>query len=132
MSADVHRRRGRRAARTYFVGRRPCEAPEVYVVTRKDVHQLRPPRHDASLALDWHAGGIRTLALSRVLLRSVATPRLVGELEERFALDVLLALPADGFVLEADAILRWLEQARGPRGSGRLAQLRAVFTGRRR
>lgn len=143
MSAEIHRARRGRARHTYFVGRRPYEAPEIYAVTEDDVRRLRPGRRhgpltriEAPVTFDWHAADARALELSHVLLTSVAgghRPR--RELEERFVLDVLAALPDDGFVLASDAILRWLDEARGPRDSpqlepppwSRLQRLRGVF-----
>ena len=136
MPAELHPPRRSRARHTYFVGRRPYEAPEVYAVTEDDVRRLRRDRHGGPLALDWHAGDARSVELSHVLLTSVAgRHRPSPELEERFALDVLAALPEDGFVLESDAILRWLHEALGlgdssqlePPLRSRLEWLRAVF-----
>jgi hypothetical protein len=114
MSADLRQPRRGRARHTYFVGRRPYEAPEVYAVTDDDVRRLRPNRRGGPLALDWHAGDARAVELSHVLLTSVARHRPPRELEQRFAVDVLAALPDDGFVLESDAISRWMLQAAQP------------------
>ena len=136
MSAEIHQLRRGRARHTYFVGRRPYEAPEVYAVTDDDVRRLRPDRDHGPLAIDWHPTDARALELSHVLLTSVTGGhRPLQELEERFALDVLATLPDDGFVLESDAIRRWLDEAWEPRNSAplepprgpRLERLRAVF-----
>jgi hypothetical protein len=135
MSAEIDQPRSARALNTYFVGRRPYEAPEVYAVTDDDVWRLRPDRHDGPLALDWHSADARVLALSHVLLASVARHSPPPELEERFALDVLAALPDDGFVLQSAAIWRWLQEAREPGDltapeapqRSRLRRMRAVF-----
>ena len=122
--------------RTYFVGRRPYEAPEVYAVTEKQVRRLRHTRPDGPVDLDWHAGDAQALALSRVLLTSVACDRPPpGDLEERFALEVVAALPDAGFVLESDEILQWLDEAWEPDDTpqpepprrSRLARLRAAL-----
>jgi hypothetical protein len=114
MSADLRPPRRSRARHTYFVGRRPYEAPEVYAVTDDDVRRLRPDRRGSPLALDWRAGDPPAVKLSHMLLTSVAGHRPPRELEQRFALDVLAALPDDGFVLESNAIWRWLQQAAEP------------------
>jgi hypothetical protein len=124
-----------RQPHTYFVGRRPYEAAEVYAVTERDVQRLHRDRRDGPLSLDWRGRDARALELSRVLLARVAgiTPR--RELAEQFALSVLAGLPEDGFVLDSDEIWRWLRTASGPhhvagtqprRGSW-LARLSAAF-----
>jgi hypothetical protein len=104
----VHRRR---QPHTYFVGRRPYEAAEVFAVTGRDVQRLHPNRRHGPLSLDWHGEDARAFELSRVLLARVAriTPR--RELAEQFALSVLAGLPDDGFVLDSDEVWRWLQQA---------------------
>ena len=136
MPADLHQPRPGRAGHTHFVGRRPHEAAELYAVTDDDVQRLRPDRCDGPLALDWHSADARALELSHILLTSVTGGhRIPRELEERFALDVLAALPDDGFVLESDAILRWIHTALEPEDSAQLQaprrswlqRLRAVF-----
>jgi hypothetical protein len=102
----------RRQPHTYFVGRRPYEAAEVYAVTEHDVRRLH---RDRPLGLDWrdHRDG---LELSRVLLARVAgmTPR--REVAEEFALSILAGLPDDGFVLDSDEIWRWLQSLSRPYG----------------
>ena len=118
MSAEIHRPPAGRARRTYFVGRRPHEQPEVYAVTEDDVRRLRPDRHGEPLALDWHADA-RSLALGHALLARVARRRPPRELEERFALEVLAALPDERFVLGSDAILDWLDEASEPEDHAR-------------
>jgi hypothetical protein len=52
--------------------------------------------------------------LSHMLLASVAGHKPPRELEQRFALDVLAALPDDGFVLELNAIWWCLQEAARP------------------
>jgi hypothetical protein len=89
MSADLRQPHRSGARHTYFVGRRPSEAPEVYAVTDDDVRRLRPNRRGSPLALDWHAGDARAVELSHLLLTSVTGHRPARDLEQRFALDVL-------------------------------------------
>jgi hypothetical protein len=114
MSVELRPPRRGRARYTFFVGRRPHEAAEVYAVTGDNVRRLRPNRRGGPLALDWHAGDARAVELSHLLLTSVAGQTPPRELEQRFALDVLAALPSDRFVLESDAISRWLLHAAEP------------------
>jgi hypothetical protein len=95
-----------RQPHTYFVGRRPYEAAEVYAVTDRDVHRLHRDRRDGPLSLDWR--GRDALELSHVLLARVAGMTLRRELAEEFALSILAGLPEDGFVLDSDEIWRWL------------------------
>ena len=135
MPAEFHSLPEQETLCTYFVGRRPYEAPEVYAVTANDVRRLRLTRRDGPVDLDWHAGDAQALALSRVLLTTVASDRRARDLEESFGLDVLAALPDEGFVLKSDDILRWIDevwepgdspQSEPPRRS-RLGRLRAAF-----
>jgi hypothetical protein len=104
----------RRQPHTYFVGRRPYEAAEVYAVTERDVQRLHRDRRDGPLSLDWRGQDGRALEVSRVLLARVAhiTPR--REVAEQFALSILAGLPEDGFVLDSDEIWRWLQNAGYP------------------
>ena len=125
----------REIPRTYFVGRRPYEAPEVYAVTEDDVRRLRPNRHDGPVAIDWYAGDAQAVALSRVLLTSVGCDRPSRDLVERLALDVLAFLPNDGFVVQSDEILQWIDEVSEPKRSSqsesprrsRLERLRGAF-----
>jgi hypothetical protein len=100
----------RRRPHTFFVGRRPYQAAEVYAVTEHGVRRLH---RDRPLGLDWrdHRDG---LELSRVVLARVAgmTPR--RDVAEEFALSMLAGLPEDGFVLGSDEIWRWLQHAGYP------------------
>ena len=125
----------RRQPHTYFVGRRPNEAAEVYAVTQSDVQRLHRDSRDGQLSLDWHGLDARSLELSRVLLARVAciTPR--RELAEQFALSILAGLPDYGFVLDSDEIWRWLQTGSGlhdvarvePRRESWLARLSTAF-----
>jgi hypothetical protein len=93
----------RKIPHTYFVGRRPCEAPELYAVTATDVERLE--------ALDWRGGDAGALRISHLLLERVVEPEPSGDLAALFTLAVLPALPADGFVLDSDAIRDWVKLA---------------------
>jgi hypothetical protein len=125
----------RRPPGTYFVGRRPYKAAEVYAVTDNDVQRLHRDGGDGPLSLDWRGQDARVLELSRVLLARVVrvTPR--RELAAQFALNVLAGLPDDGFVLDSDEIWRWLDTVSephrvagsAPRRESLLARLSAAF-----
>ena len=99
----------RRQPHTYFVGRRPHEAPEVYAVTQRSVQLLRRDRHNGPLSLDWCTRDARALELSHVLLARVGGIVPPRELAEEFLFTVLAHLPEAGFVLDSDDILLWLD-----------------------
>jgi hypothetical protein len=124
----------RRQRHTYFVGRRPDDAAEVYAVTENDVRRLDrgwlgPP------SLDWRGHHARVLQLSRVLLARVTGITPPRELAEQFALGILADLPDDGFVLGSDEVSRWLRTVSAPHAVARakprrewwLARLSAAF-----
>ena len=120
----------RRQPHTYFVGRRPYEAAEVYAVTERDVQRLHRDSRDGPLSLDWRGPDARALELSRVLLTRVArtTPR--REVAELFALSILAGLPDDGFVLDSDEIWRWLQTVSEPHGRAQLEAPRESWLAR--
>ena len=105
--------RRRTIPQTYFVGRRPFEAPELYAVTRADVERLRSAQHHAEPALDWRGDDAAQLELSDLLLARVLEPTAPRELTVRFARSVLAALPEEGFVIDADAVWGWVLVASG-------------------
>jgi hypothetical protein len=96
---------------------------------------LHPTRHDDPPALDWHASYAQTLGSAVCCSRVSRAQSPQREFEERFALDVLAALPDNGLVLESDPILRWLDEKWEPKDSvqleapprRRLERLPAVF-----
>jgi hypothetical protein len=120
--------RGRRSDRathprqqrhTYFVGRRPDEAAEVYAVTENDVRRLDREWFDGPPSLDWRGHDARVLQLSRVLLARVTGITPPRELAERFALSILADVPDDGFVLGSDEVWRWLRTVSAPHAVAR-------------
>ena len=148
MSVEQHHERvplRRAAPHTYFVGRRIFEATEVYAVTASDIERLRSGCRYGEPDLDWHGSGGAGMELSDLLISRVAERRASRQLERRFARHVLAQLPDGGFVLDSDALSRWLRLASEPedfllapapkqsfvRGLGRLfgAPLRALFGG---
>jgi hypothetical protein len=94
----------------YFVGRRPHEAAEVYLVKPDDVERLRAERLGDMVALDWRLGPDELLELSRTLLSRAGDRELSPELELRFA-SVIRLFPESGFVLSTDAVAAWLNDA---------------------
>jgi hypothetical protein len=123
----LHLHRSHRAApHTYFVGRRPFEAVELFAITAATVEPFA--------CLDWHGNPSERLELSRLVLGRVAEQRASRELRSRFAFYVLSQLPHGGFVLDSEEILRWLHLASDPqdfaptrpRWAGRV---RSVFHG---
>ena len=125
---------------TYFVGRRPDEAAEVYAVTENDVRRLDREWLDGPLSLDWRGHNVRVLQLSRVLLARVTGIAPTRELAEQFALSILADLPHDGFVLRSDEVWRWLRTVGAPRAVAQakprrewsLARLSSLGSSRRR
>jgi hypothetical protein len=128
-------KRASRSAEMYFVGRRPHEAAEVYLVKRHDVERLRSATTDAPVALDWQLGHEEVLALSHAVLSRAGGPDPSPALELRFA-QLLMQFPEAGFVLRADTVAAWLASAtqapaaQQPRSW--LTWLRATVRGRRR
>ena len=104
MSAEV-------SPHTYFVGRRPFEAAEIYVVTATDVERFERN-------LDWRGTAEARMKLSDLLIRRVTSQRPSRELKARFALYVLDHLPDGGFVLDSDDVQRWLRLASDPEDFG--------------
>jgi hypothetical protein len=104
MSAEV-------APHTYFVGRRPFEAAEIYFVTAAGVERLEPN-------LDWRGSSAARMKLGDLLIRRVASQRPSRELKARFALYVLDHLPDGGFVLDSEDVQRWLALASDPEDFG--------------
>jgi hypothetical protein len=115
---------------TYFVGRRPYEAAEVYAVTDADAQRLHRDRRDGPLSLDWRGQDARTLELSRTLLARVARITARRELAEKFASSVLARLPEDGFVLDSDEVGRWLKRVSEPHGCAQLEPPRESWRAR--
>jgi hypothetical protein len=125
--------RRRRQPHAYFVGRRPDEAAEVYVVTETDVRRLDREWRDGSPSLDWRDHDASALQLSRMLLARVTGMPPPRQLAEQFVRNVLADLPDDGFVLSSDEVWRWLQTVSAPhavarampRRESRLARLSA-------
>ena len=92
----------------YFVGRRPYEAAEVYLVERDRVERLRSDSLGATVALDWRLGPTELLELSHALLTRAGGFETSRELEVRFAL-ILREFPESGFVLNAEVVADWLD-----------------------
>jgi hypothetical protein len=113
---DDHATENRAAPpRTFFVGRRPFEAPELYAVTATSVERLGSARRFGTSELDWHAADAASmLELSHALLAHLAEQTPSRQLVARFVADILIQLPSDGFVLGSEAILPWIHEAGGP------------------
>jgi hypothetical protein len=95
---------------SYFVGRRKSEA-EVYEVTVTNVERLRSTRGARVSNLDWHGSEAARMELSQLLISRVTAKRPSRDLKARFAVYVLRRLPAAGFVLGSDDVLRWIRIA---------------------
>jgi hypothetical protein len=100
---------------TFFVGRRPFEAPELYAVTTSTVERLRSERAFETPQLDWHTADAASMELGHTLLGRLADETPSPQLVERFVVDVLARLPADGFVLGSEEIWLWIHWASAPR-----------------
>lgn len=99
---------------TFFVGRRPLEAPEVYLVTATAVERLHSEERFGTPALDWFAPDDAAMELAHALLTRlvIATPS--QRLTVLFALDVISQLDDDGFVLSFAQILGWAHEFSQP------------------
>ncbi len=95
-------------AHTYFVGRRPFEAPEFYALTGDRVERLRPAHRDRASTLDWRGNPDELLALSHAVLSRVSGRRSSPEVERGVA-TFLARLPYGGFVIDGDEIEQWLQ-----------------------
>jgi hypothetical protein len=107
----------RKSANTYFVGRRRSGVAEMYAVTTDDVERLSAERDDGGPSADWRDGDTSVIELGRLLLERVVEPPPSPELTTHFALSLLATLPRQGFVLDSNAIWRWVTVS--GRGSSR-------------
>ena len=121
MPAESHRVPERQTPPTYFVGRRPYEAAELYAVSANDVQRLRPKLADPTVAVDWHRGDAVRMEISRAVLSRVIARRPSRALVRCFALDVLPQLPDGGFVLDSDEVWQWLRRTADPQDLARRA-----------
>lgn len=102
-----------RSARLY-VGHRGTRA-EAYIVTREGVTPLTHRAFGAGPALDWGTPGAGARALSFALLCDATHRPPPDALVAQLVADVVADLPADGFVLDAEDLRRWLADRRlGP------------------
>ena len=101
---------------TYFVGRRPYEAAEVYLVQCHGVERLRHRGIGERITLDWRGEPAELLALSREILSKAVGVEPPHELEMRLAL-LIKQFPTDGFVLSGETVMTWLDSV-GADGGG--------------
>jgi hypothetical protein len=98
----------RKTVNTYFVGRRRSGVAEMYAVTTDDVERLSAKRDDGGRSADWRDGDTSVIELGRLLLERVVEPTPSPELTTHFALSLLSTLPRQGFVLDSNAVWRWV------------------------
>ena len=91
-----------------FVGRRPFEIAELFVVKRNGAERLRSANCYGSAQLDWTGDYPALLELSHAVLEPVAGQAPSRDVAARFALEVLAQLPDDGFVIQADDVATWI------------------------
>ena len=108
----------RKTAHTYFVGRRQSGSAELYAVSASDVERLSADGARTEADLDWRHRDAAALELGRLLLERVVEPAPSPELTRHFARSLLAALPKQGFVLDSDAIWRWVLLANRPQQAG--------------
>ena len=101
----LDRRRAQRE--TFFVGRRPFEAPEVYMVSATGVGRMRSCERFGTPELDWFAPGCAAMELAHALLTRVVAGLPSHRLTYLLAVDVISQLDDDGFVLSSAQILAW-------------------------
>jgi hypothetical protein len=107
------RRCGSARSARFDVGHRGARA-EAYIVTREAVAPLSHRAFDADAAFDWATPGAGATALSFALLCDATHRRPPDAVVAELVTDLVADLPADGFVLDAEDLRRWL--ARRPLG----------------
>ena len=98
-------------ARTFYVGRRPFETAELYVVTPGGVDRMCSRQRFRSTRLDWTTSDRAALELGFAMLAHVGRAAPDEVLVTRFVADVLSRMPVAGFVLAATDILLWVKWA---------------------
>jgi hypothetical protein len=106
--------RGARLPAEVFVGRRELELAEVHALTETGVERLRSHRRYGGARLDWDGDSVAVVELSHAMLTGLAGLTPSRRLAARFAVDVLMDLPHEGFVIDAQAIWDWLAAASQP------------------
>jgi uncharacterized protein DUF6166 len=110
----LRRRHGSGRSARLYVGHRGTRA-EAYIVTREGVTPLTHRAFGADAALDWGTPGAGAAALSFALLCDATHRPPPDALVAKLVTDVVADLPADGFVLDAEDLRRWLAHRRlGP------------------
>ncbi len=99
---------------TFFVGRRPSEAPELYTVTSSAVERLDSDRRFGAEPLDWQEADVAAMELGHALLTRLADQTPSPQLVARFVVDVVSRLPDAGFVLGSEEIWLWIHWAGDP------------------
>ena len=98
----------RKTEHTYFVGRRRSGVAELYAVSTNDVERLSADGEDGGRSSDWRGGDAAVIELSRLLLERVVDSPPSPELTSHFAHSLLATLPRQGFVLDSNAVWRWI------------------------
>ena len=115
---DHSHARGVPLPETFFVGRRPFEAAELYAVSLTEVERISSEFRFGTAELDWHAPDAAALELGYALLARLAEQPPSQWLVSRFVREVLARLPDDGFVLSSEEIWHWLRWASAPQDWG--------------
>ena len=99
----------------FYVGHRGARA-EAYIVTREAVAPLTRGAFGADAAFDWGRPGAGATELSFALLCDATHRSPPDAVVAELVADIVVGLPADGFVLDAEHLHRWLAHRRhGPR-----------------
>jgi hypothetical protein len=93
----------------FYVGHRDARA-EAYIVTREAVAPLTHRAFRGDTPFDWGTRGAGATELSFALLCDATHRRPPDAVVIELAADLLAGLAADGFVLSADELHRWLAQ----------------------
>jgi hypothetical protein len=115
------RRCGSGRSARFYVGHRGARA-EAYIVTREAVAPLTHRAFGADAAFDWGTPGAGATALSFALLCDATHRPPPDAVVADLVADLVAGLPADGFVLDAEDLRRWLARRRLGPGEEAVAQ----------